>query len=241
MGAFQRFSNLDRTAADRTGDAPHEHLYTNATQLYFRAPHFYFSFPKRFMATRSGLEGHRGLSDAVFLSSRDGLHFDRTFLEALIRPGRDELNWGDRSTMPAWGLIQTGPDEMSIYYTQHYKYPSAHLRRGVWRLDGIASLHADGSPGELVTKPFRFAGGRLMLNYATSAAGSICIEIQDKAGKPLPGFTVTDAPETYGDKIDVPFAWKRGDDVSSLAGKVVRLRFLLKDADLYAYQFQVGP
>jgi hypothetical protein len=222
------------------GDAPHEHLYTNATQLYFRAPHYYFSFPMRLMQTRSGREGQRGVSDAVFMSSRDGVRFDRTFLEALIRPGRDPLNWGDRSTMPAWGLIQTGPDEMSLYTTQHYKFPSVHLQRNVWRLDGIASLHADGKPGELLTKPFRFTGGKLLLNYATSAAGSIRIEIQDADGKALPGYTLAEAPETFGDKIDAPFAWKRGSDVSALAGRPIRMRFVLKDADLYAWQFQTG-
>ena len=86
---------------------------------------------------RLGDHPERGISDALFLSSRDGVHFDRTFGAAFLRPGRDPLNWGDRSTMPAWGLVQTGPDEMSLYYSQHYRYPSAHLRRGVLRLDGI--------------------------------------------------------------------------------------------------------
>jgi hypothetical protein len=189
------------------------------------------------MEKRVGKPGHRGVSDAVFLSSRNGHRFDRTFPEALIRPGRDELNWGDRGTMPARGLLQTGPDEMSIYYTQHYRYASAHVRRGVWRLDGIASLHADGAPGELITKPFTFTGKTLTLNYATSAAGNVQVEIQTADGAPIPGFTLKEAPEAFGDKIDAPFAWKNGTDVSMLAGKPVRLRFVLRDADVYSYRF----
>lgn len=214
-----------------------EHFYTNAITPYFRAPEYYFAFPKRIMQSRVGKPGHRGVSDAVFLSSRDGDHFDRTFPEALIRPGRDELNWGDRGTMPACGLLQTGPDEMSIYYTQHYRYASAHVRRGVWRLDGIASLHADGSSGELVTKPFTFSGKSLTLNYATSAAGNVQVEIQNADGSSIPGFTLDDAPQTFGDKIDAPFTWKQGTDIASLAGKPVRLRFVLRDADVYSYRF----
>jgi hypothetical protein len=220
-----------------TGDAPQEQFYTNATTNYFRAPQYYFMFPKRFVKDRVGLVDHKGISDAMFLSSRDGVRFDRTFLEAFIRPGRDELNWGDRSTMPAWGLIQTGPDEMSVYYSQHYRKETAHVRRGVLRLDGIASLHADGKPGELVTKPFTFRGKKLTLNYATSAAGNVQVEIQNADGSPIPGFTLADAPEAFGDKIDATFAWKNGDDVSALAGKPVRLRFVLRDADVYAYRF----
>jgi hypothetical protein len=219
------------------GEPPSEQFYTNATLPYFRAPHYYFSFPKRLVTGRSGLPGHSGISDAVFLSSRDGVRFDRTFREALIRPGRDRLNWGDRSIMPAWGLIQTGADEMSIYYTEHYRYPTARVRRGVWRLDGIASLHADAAPGELVTRPFTCSGNTLTLNYATSAAGGIRIEIQDPAGKPIPGFALADAPEAFGDQIDVPYRWKQGTDLSPLAGRPIRLRILLHDADLYSYRF----
>ena len=220
------------------GDGKLEQFYTNATTPYFRAPQFFFAFPKRYVSKRVGKEGHQGISDTVFLSSRDGMHFDRTFGEALIRPGRDELNWGDRGTMTAWGSVQTGPDEMSVYYSQHYRYPTGHLRRGVLRLDGIASLHADGNPGELMTKPFRFTGSKLQLNYATSAAGNVQVEIQDADGTPIPGYTLKDAPETFGDKIDAAFAWKHGPDVSSLAGKTVRLRFVLRDADVFSYRFE---
>jgi hypothetical protein len=140
--------------------------------------------------------------------------------------------------MPAWGIVQTGPDEMSVYYSQHYRHPTAHMRRGVLRLDGIASLHADGEPGELVTKPFTFAGKTLSLNYATSASGSVQVEIQNADGSSIPGFTLADAPETFGDKIDAAYAWKQGTDVSSLAGKPVRLRFVVRDADVYSYRFE---
>ena len=224
------------TPIDR-GEVLRENFYTNAITTYFRAPHYYFAFPKRLNYKRSGREGFNGISDALFLSSRDGEHFDRTFAEALIRPGRDEKNWGDRGTMPAWGLIQTGPDEMSIYYSQHYHEPTGHLRRGVWRLDGIASFDADGKPAELITKPFTFTGKSLTLNYATIAIGNVQVEIQAADGTPIPGFTLKEGLDNFGDKIDAPFAWKNGADVSSLAGKPVRLRFVLRDADLYSYRF----
>jgi hypothetical protein len=227
----------DQVIIQQSGDEPREQFYTNATVSYFRAPHMYFSFPKRLVHNRGGLEGYRGVSDAKFMSSRDGLQFDRTFHEAFIRPGRDTNNWSDRGTMPAWGLVQTGPDEMSVYYTQHYRHKTAHMRRGVLRLDGIASLHGDGKPGTLLTKPLTFSGKKLTLNYATSASGNVQVELLTADGKPVPGFTLKDAPEAFGDKIDAPFAWKNGTDVSSLAGKPVRLRFTLRDADVYSYCF----
>lgn len=221
------------------GDTPREHFYTNATLPYFRAPHYYFSFPKRFNPNRKRLpeESEQGISEGIFLSSRDGFHFDRTFMEAFIRPGRDRLNWGDRSNMPVWGLLQTAPDEMSIYFSQNYGYPSQHIRRGVLRLDGIASAHAGYDGGELITKPIRFAGKRLILNYSTSASGSIRVEIQDAEGNPIPGFALADSRELYGDEIAEAYSWESGSEVASLAGKPVRLRFVMKDTDLYSYRF----
>jgi len=217
---------------------PREQLYTNATTPYFRAPHYYLSFPKRFMKTRRRLPDHseEGVSDGIFLSSRDGIHFDRTFRQALLRPGLEERNWGDRGNMFAWGLVQTGATEMSVYFTRNYRYATNRLERGTFRLDGIASARA-GRPGELLTKPLRFDGRSLWLNYATSAAGAVRVEIQRRDGRPFPGFSMADAPELYGDRIDEEYRWSSGRSCGELAGETVRLRFGLAEADLYAYRF----
>ena len=56
-------------------------------------------------------------------------------------------------------------------------------------------------------------------------------------GKPIPGFTLADCDEQFGDTIDRVVSWKSRVDVSGLAGKPVRLRFELKDADVFAFQF----
>ena len=79
-----------------------------------------------------------------------------------------------------------------------------------------------------------------MLNYATSGAGSVRCEIQDAAGKPLPGFALADCEEIYGDHLERAVSWKGDADLAALAGKPVRLRFVLKDADLCSLRFS-GP
>jgi hypothetical protein len=76
------------------------------------------------------------------------------------------------------------------------------------------------------------------MNYATSAAGSIGVEVQDVTGRAIPGFTLDDAPEIYGDELERVVVWKVGSDVSRLSGQPVRLRFVLKDADLYSIRFR---
>ena len=78
------------------------------------------------------------------------------------------------------------------------------------------------------------------MNFATSAAGGIRVEIQNQDGQPIDGFALKDCPEIFGDTIDRTVTWRNASDVRSLAGKSVRLRFQLKDADLYAFQFVEG-
>ena len=89
----------------------------------------------------------------------------------------------------------------------------------------------------MTTRLIRFAGSRLILNYSTSAAGSVRVEIQDESGRPIPGYSLQDSRELYGDSVNGDVSWKGTSDLSSLSGRLVRLRFLLKDADLYALRF----
>ena len=216
--------------------APKEHFYTNGTRPCPGAPHFYLSFPKRFVPERKKFDDYKdmGVSDAVFMSSRDGVDWDRSFLEAWVRPGPDNRNWTQRSNMPAWGIVQLDPAEFSMYITEHYEWPDHRLRRISIRRHGFASAHAGAAGGEFTTRPLTFTGKHLILNYATSAAGSIQVEIQDDQGKPIPGHSLTDMKPLFGDELDAVIHWKAGSDLSALIGKPVRFRFVLKDADLFA-------
>jgi len=220
------------------GKAPPEHLYTNATVPYFRAPHIYLSFPKRFMETRTKDPKHpdHGISDGLLMSSRDGLHWER-WEEAFLRPGLDPKNWTDRNMMIAWGLVPSSPEEISLYWTEHYSFDTCRLRRGTIRTDGFVSVYAGMSGGELVTRPLRFTGNRLVVNYSSSAAGSLRFQLEDQAGKPFPGFEMAASEVLFGDEIAHEVKWRKGSDLAALAGKPVRLRVSLQDADLYSFVF----
>jgi hypothetical protein len=63
------------------------------------------------------------------------------------------------------------------------------------------------------------------------------VEIQDGEGKPVPGFSLADCHEIFGDSIARTVAWKEDPDLADLAGQPVRLLFELKDADLFSFQF----
>jgi hypothetical protein len=232
------------------GDTPREHLYTNQTSPYFRAPHIYIAIAARFMPGRQVLSDeqakvvgvnpkyYKDCSDAVLMTSRGGNVYNRTFMEAFIRPGIGLQNWVSRSNYPALNVVQTGPSEMSVYVNQDYAQKSAHLRRYSMRLDGFASVYADYNGGEFLTKPFTFTGDGLFLNYSTSAAGEILVEIQNDKGQPIPGYAMGNSVGIIGNEIERIVSWQNGSDLSKLQGKIIRLRLKMKDAHIYSLQFK---
>jgi hypothetical protein len=115
------------------------------------------------------------------------------------------------------------------------------MRRFTLRIDGFVSAYAPSQGGELVTKPLVFEGRELVINLATSAAGSVRVELQSADGEPLEGFALEDCPEVFGDTLSHRVAWKGGADLGPLAGRPVRLRLELRDADVYAFRFQPDP
>ena len=129
-------------------------------------------------------------------------------------------------------------NEISIYVQQNYAQPTAYLKRYTLRTDGFASIKAPYSGGSVTTKPFTFTGKILTLNFATSAPGYIKIEIRDKNNTPIPGYTLKETPELIGNYTDHPASWKKGNDVSALAGKPIRLHIKIKDANLYSLKFE---
>ncbi len=223
-----------------------EHLYVNQIQPYHRAPHIYLGFPKRFVPTRKSPIGHPlpGVSDTILMSSRDGETFHR-WQEAFVRPGLQPDTWVCRNNLVAWGIVETAsllkgtPDELSFYLVEgYYQGSSCRMRRHTMRMDGFVSINAPLSGGEMITRSLCFTGQRLTINFATSAAGSIRVEIQDATtDRPVSGFTLDDCELQYGDQLDRVVSWKTGTDLSQLDGKPVRLRIELKDADLYSFRF----
>jgi len=245
-------------------DSPITHLYTNQIQPYYRAPHILIGFPMRYMdrgwsdsmRALPGLEERQSRSataprygtavtDCLVMTSRDGVTFDR-WNEGFLRPGpHRQGSWVYGDNMISWGMVETAspylgaPNELSLYAIDHYWQGSAAVfRRLAMRVDGFISIQAPLSGGELITKPLVFDGARLTLNAATSAAGGIHVEIQDPSGKSLPGYSLADCPELFGDELSHEVRWRAGGDVKSLAGKPVRLRFVLRDADLYSFRFE---
>lgn len=244
-------------------DSPPEHLYTNQVKYYYRAPHILIGFPTRYvergwspsmealpepehrrMRSLAGDRYGMAITEGLLMASRDGVRFKR-WNEAFLPPGIERPGtWHYGHQYIAWHVVETksslpgAPNELSLYAGENYwTGDSSELRRYTLRLDGFVSLSAPMNGGRCVTKPITFTGNRLHLNFATSAAGTIRVELQQPDGTAVPGFSLADCDEIFGDTIDRVVSWKGRSDVGSLASKPVRLVFDMKDADLYAFQF----
>lgn len=214
-----------------------EHLYTSQAHPYFRAPHITIGLATRFFPNQGSS------TDIMLLSSRDGRSFDRVMKEAFIRPAPTKESWCNRGNFAALNIFPLKNDRPGVPEEWRYSvldYMGMMVRDRIYYLpvDGFASIKAPFEEGEMVTKPLVFSGKELMLNFETSAAGFIRVEIHDAAGNVIPGYSAADMKEDLRDNSRGTIVlWKGGSDVGKLAGQPIRLRFVMREADLYAFQF----
>ncbi|MFV0390040.1 MAG: hypothetical protein ACK5NT_14955 [Pyrinomonadaceae bacterium] len=245
-------------------NSPEEHLYTNPIEPYYRAPQLYIGFPARYIERAWGTslralpEGDErkarservmrygtAITDSLFMTSRDGVRFYR-WNEAFLTPGIErDGSWTYGDNYLAWGMVETkseyagAPNELSLYATEGYwKNNGSKLRRFTIRIDGFVSVKGSANGGELLIKNLVFSGNSLNLNFSSSAAGELRVEILDSDGKTIPNFSLDDCDVIFGDSLNRKVSWNGNSDVSSLEGKTIKLRFKLKDADLYSFQFR---
>ena len=240
-------------------------LYTNQVVPYYRAPHIFLGFPTRYTdrgwaestkllpqleyrrirGSTSQREG-TAMTDGMFMSSRDGLNFD-IWPECFLRPGlKLKENWFYGDNYQNHGLVETAShvegaaDELSVFAKEasNLDYTASRLRRYTLRIDGFVSVQGKLAGGELVTRPLVFEGGELVINFSSSAGSTIRVEVQDALGYALPGFAMEDCHDIFGDDLERVVSWHSEGNLASLAGTPVRLRFELKDADLYSLRFR---
>ena len=248
---------------DETNSAPNRvDFYSGAVFRYPEAPHVYIAALSAYghWKAMQNPDGSGKLVqipariDIQLATSRDGIHWNRA-------PGRKPfIRLGPQGTFWSGMIFTRSPcfrmgDDLVFFFDgfsqNHAEFHSIENElgagRALLRVDGFISADAVYTGGELTTKPMVFSGGKLELNVATGAGGTVQVEIQDETGKPIDGFTEAEADEINGNHIRVPVSWggttfKRGrwqgnTDVSSLAGKPIRLRFIMRDCKLYAFQF----
>ena len=247
MSRSEDFEKWEKYKLLDFGDTPIENLYTNQIGFYYRAPQFLIGIGARFfqnkkvipdsLSTRMNAAYVNDCSDVYLMSSKDALHFDRIFMESFIRPGIGYNNWTSRTNYPALNVVETSDSELSVYVNENYMQSDAHLRRYSIRIDGFTSICAGYVGGVVITKPIKFSGTRLEINYSTSAAGEIRIELLDERDEVIPGYSKEDCDCIVGDEISRGVTWHGKSDLSSVEGQIVKMKFYLKDADVFSFRY----
>ena len=211
-------------------------LYDTAAVKYPFADNAYFIFTAAYYHTTDAL-------DIQLATSRDGINF-RRWSEPFVRLGPT----GAFDSMMIYmgvGMLPIG-DELWMYYggfdQPHDKVTDEDycpaIGRAHLRLDGFVSQDAGGQGGSLTTLPFTVEGNQLEVNMDGSARGWTKVEILDEAMQPLAGFTEAEADRLGGNNTAQIVTWNGKQDLSTLQGKTVRLRFVGQSVKLYAFQLR---
>lgn len=226
---------------------------------YLAFPTEYYHYGAQVAEFRPDAPVNAGTLDTRFASSRDGIAWQRYDQRAFVGIGLKGEFDAKRIYM-VYGIVPAQNDrELYMYYlgtSETHGWdrddrnnrllaaaglaptgPSA-ISRVVLRRDGFVSARAGFTGGEFTTPVLRFAGEQLLLNVDTGAAGELRVEVQDPAGVPYPNFALKDCDLVHtANEIHRVVKWKGSSSVAPLAGQPVRLRFVLRDTEVYAFQF----
>ncbi len=221
----------------------------------------YVAFPATYFKFKGpdwkdiALSGNDGNFEPQLAFSRDGISWKR-WRQPYVAPGyHDGLNL--RLISMTHGMVRRG----RWIYQYFVGWTHTHGRPDVWnrnpenaiewtrkekggiycakqRLDGFVSMDSAYTGGVLTTRPLTFKGNRLSLNIDTYGSGSAKVAILDAAGKKIPGFTAKECRSINADEVDLEVSWKKGADISALAGRPVRVKISMRNTKIYALQFK---
>jgi len=190
-------------------------------------------------------EAGDGKIDTQLAASRDGIRWTRVGDRAAwLALGPDE-SWEGGMVRSVGRIISRG-DRLQVYYCGVH---GPHVRPGkpevvrkhrtaigllTQRRDGFVSLDAGATEGTALTRVFTAPAGDLRLN-ADASEGEVAVAACDESGSPLQGFERSEA--VRGDLPEARVRWP-GEAAGQLAGRRLRLRFLLRRAKLFSYWWE---
>ena len=210
----------------------------------------YIGFPTRFRMTGNLADGGSdGFNVTGLSASRDM----ENWLYALNETRPDFIPLSPESS-GQYDLVQIMPpskplrigDELVFLYSgskfRSYKEDEsqdmgnqAAFNLGTLRLDGFVSMRAGDVDGEVVTKPLVWRGSNLWIN-ADADGGEIRVELLNDTGELLnEAWSLTRALPISADGVRLPVRWQQGGDLSGLKLRNVRLRFSMRNAELFAF------
>ncbi|MBN2456460.1 MAG: hypothetical protein JXB29_08015 [Sedimentisphaerales bacterium] len=225
-------------------DPPYTDIYAGVISEYPWAEDTYFAFSSIFRHFPDETK-NAGLLDIQLSVSRDGISWKR--FRAPYMSFRLPASQIEGQIYAVVGFIRAADQiyqyaaGMPVPHGHWHKYGIKHtsqISRYTQRADGFISADAAYEGGELTTPAMVFQGRNLLVNIDTGAIGDCRVEILDVKGKSIKGFGLGDCDIIMGNFPNKIVTWQGKNDLSSLVGRPVRLRFVFRAAKLYAFQFK---
>lgn len=185
-----------------------------------------------------------GVNSVKLVCSRDLLSWTRIGNRRHFIPIAEREQGVDTGQVLAASQPILKGDELWFYYTgidvryrPHTREARGDFHGGIHlaklRRDGFVSLRAGDESGFVDTRPVLLEGSRLYING--QATGQIQAEITDAQGRAaLKGWEAGQCVAVTGDHLRTELRWK-GRNLKELNAQKVRIRFHLKNADLYSF------
>jgi hypothetical protein len=103
------------------------------------------------------------------------------------------------------------------------------------RLDGFCSLQAGADEGSLITRREPFRVPKVTINARTAPDGYVVAELLDPANQVIPGCGRNDCQPFSGDSVRQVLTWKTAELPEAQRSTDKKIRFYLKNADLFSY------
>lgn len=165
--------------------------------------------------------------------SRDGYSWFREDMNPFLGVSDNRSAWNNGNMQSVVGSPIIKDDKLYFYMSGRRLNGKSEITStglATLRRDGFASMSGS---GELTTVPMIFNGEHFFVNAKVN--GELRVEILDKTGKVVSGFSKADCKPVTGDSTKKKVEWNGNSTLASLKGKAIKVRFYLTDADIYAF------
>ncbi|MBI3942553.1 MAG: hypothetical protein HY326_06020, partial [Chloroflexi bacterium] len=197
---------------------------------------------------------NKATHEPELIFSRDGIHYERNYRQPFVARG-------PKGAFDSTSVFTSVPifheNQILVHYSgrnwrsidtlvEMEGNGTSMIGLATLPMDGLIAI--DGAKGrfsELVTRSFSFTGNSLFVNVASALQNAwgagpceVRVEILEPDHEFISGFTFQDADPITATNTAHVATWQGRSDLSALAGRTIKLRFYIKDARLYSFQFR---
>ena len=191
--------------------------------------------------TNDKRDGRPKLNQIFVGYSRDGFHWSRPLRRPFIAASEDTTAWNWGNVQSAGGCCTVIGDKLYFYYSGRTGMAVSNISTAecatglaVLRRDGFTSMDAGEKEETLLTRTVTSGGNHLFVN-SDMDLGELRVEILDRNGRVIPPFSKDNCIPIQVDCTIQEIQWRSAKNMSSAAGKDIRLRFYVRNGSLYSF------